>query len=65
MRSQRVKVLTKRMVAMRDITRLPADAAFALHYDGRLFGYHPYSRAVLKAEREALLRIPGQEFGHK
>jgi hypothetical protein len=64
MKSHRVKILTKRMVAIRN-TVIPAYVTWELSFHNRLFGYHVYSNVVHKAEREALLRIDGDEFGYK
>ena len=56
--SHRVKILTKRMVAIRN-TVIPAYVTWELCFANRLFGYHVYSSVVHKAEREA------DRFGYK
>ena len=63
-KSHRVKILTKRMVAIRN-TVVPAYVTWELCFANKLFGHHVYSSVVGKAEREALLRVDGERFGYK
>jgi hypothetical protein len=66
-KSHRVKVLTKRMVALRDHMgtlrdqRVKASAIVCnLWINNKLFGHQVFSNVVCRAGREALLRIEGK-----